>query len=77
MIILALQLEKCSGCALMKNGKILFSSSEERFSRIKSDSLFPKLSISAALKTTGIKANEIDKVLICTTGVSLYASFYR
>ena len=74
MIILALQLEKCSGCALMKNGKILFSSSEERFSRIKSDSLFPKLSISAALKTTGIKANEIDKVLICSTEVTLYAS---
>ena len=34
----------------MKDGKILFSSSEERFTRVKSDSIFPKLSIAAALK---------------------------
>ena len=63
MIILALQLEKSSGCTLMKNGKILFSSSEERFSRIKSDSLFPKLAIKAALETTSIKPEEIDQIL--------------
>ena len=74
MIILAVQLERYSGCALMKNGKILFSSSEERFSRIKLDSSFPKLSILAALKKTGIKSKEIDKVLICSTKVTLYAS---
>ena len=74
MIILALQLEKSSGCALMKDVKIIFSSSEERFSRIKSDSLFPKLAIKAALKTTSIKPSQIDKILICSTEVTLYAS---
>ena len=45
MILLSVTLEKCSGCAIMKNGKILYSSSEERFSRVKSDSSFPKKSI--------------------------------
>jgi len=74
MIVLALQLEKSSGCSLMKDGKILFSSSEERFSRVKSDSLFPKMSIKAALETTSIKPKEIDKILICSTEVTLYAS---
>lgn len=74
MIILALQLEKSSGCTIMKDGKIIFSSSEERFSRIKSDSLFPKLAIKSALKTTSIKSNQIDKILICSTEVTLYAS---
>ena len=74
MIILALQLEKSSGCALMKDGKILFSSSEERFTRVKSDSIFPKFSIAAALKTTNIKSKEIDKILICSNEVTLYAS---
>jgi len=49
MKVLALQLEKSSGCALMINGEIVFSSSEERFTRIKSDSSFPKKSIMAAL----------------------------
>lgn len=74
MKILALQLEKSSGCALMIDGKIIFSSSEERFTRIKSDSLFPKKSIKAALKYGKIKTKELDKILICSTEVTLYAS---
>tara|TARA_E500000178_G_scaffold2908_2_gene3088 strand:- start:5950 stop:7773 length:1824 start_codon:yes stop_codon:yes gene_type:complete len=74
MKVLALQLEKSSGCALMINGEIVFSSSEERFTRIKSDSLFPKKSIKAALENGKIKANELDKILICSTEVTLYAS---
>ena len=74
MKILALQLEKSSGCALMIDGKIIFSSSEERFTRIKSDSLFPKNSIKAALKYGKIKAKELDKILICSKEVTLYAS---
>jgi len=74
MKVLALQLEKSSGCALMIDGKIIFSSSEERFSRIKSDSLFPKRSIKAALDFAKIKAKDLDKVLICSTEITLYAS---
>ena len=74
MKVLALQLEKSSGCALMINGEIVFSSSEERFTRIKSDSSFPKKSIMAALNFAKIKAAELDKVLICSTEVTLYAS---
>lgn len=74
MKVLALQLEKSSGCALMIDGEIVFSSSEERFTRIKSDSLFPKRSIKAALEYGKIKANELDKILICSTEVTLYAS---
>lgn len=74
MKVLALQLEKSSGCALMIDGKIVFSSSEERFTRIKSDSLFPKKSIKAALDHAKIKAKELDKILICSTEVTLYAS---
>lgn len=74
MKILALQLEKSSGCAIMVDGKIVFSSSEERFTRIKSDSSFPKQSIHFGLKIAGIKSQELDKVLICSKEVTLYAS---
>jgi|TARA_B110001450_G_scaffold251381_1_gene271430 carbamoyltransferase len=74
MKVLSLQLEKSSGCALMIDGAIVFSSSEERFSRIKSDSLFPKKAIKAALDFAKIKAKDLDKVLICSTEVTLYAS---
>ena len=74
MKILALQLEKSSGCALMIDGEIVFSSSEERFTRIKSDSLFPKASIKAALEHAKIKAKDLNKILICSNEVTLYAS---
>jgi predicted NodU family carbamoyl transferase len=45
MKILSITLEKCSGCAIMIDDKIIFSSSEERYTRIKSDSSFPRKSI--------------------------------
>ena len=45
MKILSITLEKCSGCAVLIDDKIVFSTSEERYSRIKSDSSFPKNSI--------------------------------
>ncbi|WP_104718394.1 carbamoyltransferase N-terminal domain-containing protein [Helicobacter trogontum] len=38
-----------SAIALLENDKILFALQEERLSRIKADSNFPKLSIEAAL----------------------------
>ena len=38
MKILALTLERCSGCSLLIDDKIIFSSSEERYTRKKSDS---------------------------------------
>ena len=74
MKILSLQLEKSSGCALMIDGKIVFSSSEERYSRIKSDSLFPINAIKDALKSFSLKGKDLDKVLICSNEVTLYAS---
>ena len=74
MKILALQLEKSSGCALMIDGKIVFSASEERYSRIKSDSLFPAGAINEAVKSFNLKGEDIDRILICSTEVTLYAS---
>ena len=42
---LAITLERCSGCAIFSEDKILFSASEERYSRIKSDESYPQKSI--------------------------------
>ncbi len=77
MILLSVTLEKCSGCAIMKNGKILYSSSEERFSRVKSDSSFPKKSIFNGLKILGLKSADIDLVLISGVELSLYAPLFN
>ncbi len=73
MKILAITLEKCSGSALMIDGKIIFSSSEERYTRKKSDASFPQNSINMCLKYGNIKAQDLDKVLICGTQLSIIA----
>ena len=74
MKILAVTLEKCSGCALLINNEIVFSTSEERYSRIKSDSSFPKNSIKEALKFAKINSKDLDKLIICGGQVSVIAS---
>ena len=73
MKILAITLEKCSGCAVLIDDKIIFSTSEERYSRIKSDSSFPKNSINDALSFTGLKGSDFDKIIICGNKLSLLA----
>ena len=73
MKVLAITLEKCSGCAVLVDDKIIFSASEERYSRIKSDSSFPKNSINDALSFTGLKGTDFDKIIICGNKLSLLA----
>jgi carbamoyltransferase len=73
MKILAITLE-WSGCAVLIDNKIIFAASEERYTRIKSDSSFPKNSINEALKISGLKGNEFDQVIITGKKISLIAS---
>ena len=77
MKILAVTLERCSGCCLFIDEKIAFSSSEERYTQKKSDSLFPKNAITAALSHCNIKPSELDQVLICGNRLSLIPSMMR
>lgn len=62
--ILGLTLERCSGAALFTENEIVFASSEERFSRKKSDESYPFHSINAALKNTKLSSNQLDKIVI-------------
>jgi carbamoyltransferase len=74
MKILALTLEKCSGCAIFVDDKIIFASSEERYSRIKSDSSFPLNSIKEGLEYSGLRGKDFDKIIICGNKLSLIPS---
>lgn len=46
--------------ALLQDGQLLFAAEEERFSRQKHTSSFPKLAFEAALRATGLHARDID-----------------
>jgi len=52
-----------SAAALICDGKIIAAVQEERFSRIKNDSSFPKSSIKFCLEYANITLNEIDKIM--------------
>ncbi|HLJ87827.1 MAG TPA: carbamoyltransferase C-terminal domain-containing protein [Candidatus Angelobacter sp.] len=49
--------------ALVRDGEILFAAEEERFSRQKHTSSFPKGALEAALQATGLKTTDIDVIV--------------
>jgi len=52
-----------AAAALIEDGQLVAASEEERFSRKKHDSGFPKLAIQYCLDTAGISAQELDYVV--------------
>ena len=52
-----------SAAALIQNGKITAAAQEERFSRKKHDSCFPKNAINYVLKEANIELNQVDHVV--------------
>lgn len=56
-----------SGAALIEDGKILFASNEERYTKRKLEVSFPHNAIFAALKHVGIRPSDIESVAFPTT----------
>jgi len=52
-----------SAAALLKNGEIVAAAQEERFSRKKHDSCFPKNAVSYCLKSQGINLSDVKEVV--------------
>ena len=63
MIILGIHDGHNSGATVVKDGKILASVLEERLTRKKNESGFPKKSIITCLKICAIKKSDLDKVV--------------
>ena len=53
-----------SGACIFKNSKLLYSSTEERFSRIKNDNSFPINSIKECLKFANIEILDLEKITL-------------
>jgi len=51
-----------SAAALLQDGELVAATEEERFSRVKHDSGFPKLAIDFCLETAGITRHDLDYV---------------
>jgi carbamoyltransferase len=66
MRILSIIWEHCSTAALMVDGKIVASVSEERFSRKKNDDSYPKQAVESVLKESGLSPGELDCVALAS-----------
>jgi carbamoyltransferase len=64
MNILGLNFGATSSCAIFKNDEIVFASSEERFSRIKSDESYPYNAIEKGLEFLDMNPSDLDQILI-------------
>lgn len=77
MIILGISDSIESHACIIKDGKILACISEERLSRIKSDSGYPKKSIEKVLKIAKIKKSDIDLVALAGFDNGLFQTLYK
>ncbi|MBN1542978.1 hypothetical protein JW992_12600, partial [candidate division KSB1 bacterium] len=65
-----------SSVALVKDGKLVFAASEERYSRIKYDRSFPAQALQAALRFQNIELADIDFVAVGYPPSSFYGDLF-
>jgi carbamoyltransferase len=75
MYFLGLSTMGNSAACLFKNNKLLYAIEEERLSRIKNDSSFPKLAIKKILKEEGISITDINIVYVYWQPWRLFTRF--
>ena len=63
MILLGTNEDHNATAAIIRNGAVLACASEERFTRTKNDTGYPKKAIDSVLEVAGISCEEIDFVL--------------
>jgi carbamoyltransferase len=77
MKTLGITIGQGSGCAVYDSNKIVFASSEERYTGIKSDEAYPFNSINDGIKFSKINPNEFDQILIAGTNITLFPVLLR
>jgi carbamoyltransferase len=71
MIVLGISETHCATAAILRDGAIVGCASEERFTRLKNDAGYPRRSVDALLRETGLTAGQID--LVALAGRRAYA----
>ncbi|WP_341702927.1 carbamoyltransferase C-terminal domain-containing protein [Ferrovibrio sp.] len=77
MIILGISEAHDAHACLLKDGVLLGVVAEERLSRIKTDSRYPRRAIDALLRTTGVEAGEIDLVAFAAKSDWIWQVLYN
>ena len=72
MIVLGISETHCATAALLRDGEIIGCASEERFSRLKNDAGYPRRAVDALLRDRGLRASDIDRVVLAGARIPSY-----
>ncbi len=64
MIVLGISETHCATAAILRDGAVVGCASEERFTRLKNDAGYPRLAVDALLRECGLRAEQIDLVVL-------------
>jgi predicted NodU family carbamoyl transferase len=64
MIVLGISETHCATAAILRDGAVVGCASEERFTRLKNDAGYPRLAVDALLRECGLRAGQIDLVVL-------------
>ncbi|MBI3624617.1 MAG: hypothetical protein HY215_00440 [Candidatus Rokubacteria bacterium] len=67
MVILGINETHCATAAVLRDGKIVGCTSEERFTRVKNDAGYPRRAVDALLASLGLSPRDIDLVALAGT----------
>jgi len=77
MIVLGISEAHEAHASIVRDGELVAAIAEERLSRIKADSRYPRRAIDAALKIAGIEPAEIDAVAFASRSDWLWQTLYN
>jgi len=72
VIVLGISETHCATAALLRDGEIIGCASEERFSRLKNDAGYPRRAVDALLRDRGLRASDIDRVVLAGARIPSY-----
>lgn len=77
MIILGISEAHEAHACIVQDGKLVAAIAEERLTRLKMDSRYPRQSIDAVLRIAGITADQIDAVSFASSSAQLWHTLYN
>lgn len=77
MIILGISDSHEAHACIVKDGRLLAAIAEERISRLKADVGYPRRSIEAVLRVSGVKPDQIDAVALASKRTLAFGQLYK
>lgn len=69
-VLVGIQIGITSSCAVVRDGRVVFASSEERYSQVKNDTAFPEAAIKDAISKAQVDPADVEAVVLVSRRMS-------